>query len=147
MDYSMTLNRVPEIMRNDILNLRIYCELTERMKNNDRFYYWERQRRSNLYFKVFGFINHIDKTLDPMDKSIFYMRYVLQYPIMKIAHQTGYSKRMIQYKLNDIIIKLEEEPEVYRVIKKYKLQKDIIKSYIAHNAPKKSAMIFSNVPI
>lgn len=137
MNYAMTLNRVPEIMRKDILNLRVYFELTERMKNNDRFYYWERQRRSNMYFKVFGFINHIEKTLDTLDKSIFYMRYVLQYSIIRIVHEIGYSKRMIQYKLNDIIIKLEEDPDIYIEIKKYKLQQDIIKSYIANNTSKK----------
>lgn len=36
------------------------------------------------------------------------MRYVLKYPIMRIVQQTGYSKRMIQYKLNDIVKKLDD---------------------------------------
>lgn len=35
--------------------------------------------------------------------------------------QTGYTKRMIQYKLNDIITKLEEDQDIYYVAKKLKL--------------------------
>ncbi|MFL0198735.1 hypothetical protein ACJDU8_24735 [Clostridium sp. WILCCON 0269] len=46
------------------------------------------------------------------------MRYVFKYLIMNIVQQTGYSKRMIQYKLDDIIIKPNEGPEIYREIKK-----------------------------
>lgn len=133
----MTLNRVPEDMRKDILNLQLYYELTERMKNNDRYHYWESRRRSNLYFKTMGFIKHINNTLDPIEKAIFYMRYVFKYSIMKVTQETEYSKRMIQYKLNDIIIKLEEGPEMYRIIKKMKVKKIIIKSYVAYNTPKK----------
>ncbi|WP_162920246.1 hypothetical protein [Clostridium fermenticellae] len=133
----MTLNRIPEDMRKDILNLQLYYELTERMKNNDRYHYWESRRRSNLYFKTMGFIKHINNTLNPIERAIFYMRYVFKYPIMKVAKETKYSKRMIQYKLNDIIVKLEEDPEMYRMIKKMNMEHTIIKSYVAHNTPKK----------
>lgn len=133
----MTLNRIPEDMRKDVLNLQLYYELTERMKNNDRYYYWESKRRSNLYLKTIGFIKHINNTLDPMGEAIFYMRYVFKYPILKVAQQAGYSKRMIQYKLNDIVMKLEEDLEIYKAIKKMKLDRTVIKSYTSHNTPKK----------
>lgn len=93
--YDIKLNRVPEDMRKDILNLQLYYELTERMKNNDRYYYWEIRRRSNLYFKTMSFITHINNTLDPIERAIFYIRYVFKYPIMKVAKETKYSKRMI----------------------------------------------------
>lgn len=133
----MTFNRVPEDMRKDILNLQQYYELTERKKNNDRYYYWESCRRNNLYFKLYGFIKHINSVLDQKEKSIFYMRYVFKYPIVKIVQQAGYSKRMIQYKLNDIIIKLKEDQGIYYVVKKLKLQQQFIKEYTAPNTPKK----------
>ncbi|AYD39623.1 hypothetical protein D4Z93_03435 [Clostridium fermenticellae] len=84
-----------------------------------------------------GFIKHINNTLNPIERAIFYMRYVFKYPIMKVAKETKYSKRMIQYKLNDIIVKLEEDPEMYRMIKKMNMEHTIIKSYVAHNTPKK----------
>lgn len=79
----------------------------------------------------------INNTLETVEKDIFYMRYIFKYPIMKIVQQTGYSKRMVQYKLNDIIIKLNEGSEIYGKIKKYKLEQYIIKSYIAPSTPKK----------
>lgn len=60
----------------------------------------------------------VNNTLRLMEKAIFYMRYVFKYLIMNIVQQTGYSKRMIQYKLDDIIIKPNEGPEIYREIKK-----------------------------
>lgn len=133
----MTLNRVPKNMRKDILNLQKYYELTRRMKDNDRYHYWESHRRSNLYFKTLGFTMEINNVLEPMEKDVFHMRYIFKYPIMKIVQQTGYSKRMIQYKLNDIIIKLNEGIVLYREIKKYKLQQYVIKSYTAPSTPKK----------
>lgn len=103
----MNLNRIPEYMKKDVAALQQYYELTQRMKNNDKYYYWESCRRSNLYFKTMSFRNEIDNRLDPAEKAIFYMRYVFKYPIMKIEQQTGYSKRMIQYKLNAIVEKLD----------------------------------------
>lgn len=133
----MTLNRVPESMRKDIIELQQYHELTERMKNNDKFYYWQSRKRSNLFFKTLEFRNKIDNCLGEKDKTIFYLRYILGYPIMKIVNQTGYSKRMIQYKLNDIIIKLEEGPSVYNYIKKHKMKHQFTKEYIAPSTLKK----------
>ena len=52
----MTLNRISEDMRRDILNLQQYYELTKRMKDNDRYHYWESRRKSNLSVLKFNTI-------------------------------------------------------------------------------------------
>ncbi len=79
----MTLNRISEGMRKDVLNLQKYYELTKRMKNNDRYLYWESCRRSNLMIKTLDFRNKIKGQLDSKDQAIFFMRYIFKYPIMK----------------------------------------------------------------
>ncbi len=131
----MNLNRIPECMRKDIIDLQQYHELTQRMKNNDRYHYWESHRLSNLAFKTLPFRMEINNRLSENEKVIFCNRYILKYPIIDIVQQTGYSKRMIQYKLNDIIIKLEEGNSFFEYIKKHKMQQHFINEY-KNNTPK-----------
>lgn len=94
-------------MRKDVTALQQFQELTQRKNNRDKYYYWESCRLSRLFYKTAVFRIKIDNTLDLTEKAIFYMRYVFKFPIMKIVQQTGYCKRMIQYKLNSIIKKLD----------------------------------------
>jgi len=134
---NMTLNRLPEMLKRQIIDLQKYHELTQRMKTKDRYYYWQDRKKINLYCKLIPFIGRIDDVLSDIEKGIFYMRYVQKYPIIEIVKITGYSKRMIQYKLNDIVIKLEEGLEMYRFIKKNRMQQNIMKEYVTYSTTKK----------